>query len=75
MKKVIAGGFLTLSGTIGVVASYMMASTTLVTHWNYNRYLTSIFQKGGFGVLFVISLAMLVVGLILMLIGCIDQKE
>ncbi len=75
MKKVIAGGFLSLCGTIGLVGVSLFASQDLVTEWRGSRFLSTIFQNGGFAFLFVIALVMLAGGLLLMQRGCTEKEQ
>ncbi len=43
MKKIIAGGFLTVAGMVGVCSCYLITGGNLSTEWQFNRYLASIF--------------------------------
>ncbi len=74
MKKIIAGGFLTLSGMIGMSTCYMLAGRELATAWRFNRYLSTIFQAGGLGLEFILSAAMLILGLVF-IFGNSNKKD
>lgn len=75
MKKIIAGGFLTLAGMIGICSCYLIASCNLVTEWYFNRYIASIFQAGGVGFEFVLALAMAIIGVMLVIWGLSSKSE
>ena len=75
MKKVIMGGFLTLSGMIGMVGSYLSASFDLVSAWNgFPGRAISTMLTNGMMVPFVLGVALFVWGLYLMIVGC-GEKE
>ena len=75
MKKVIMGGFLTLSGVVGIVSSYLAASFDLVSAWNsFPGRAISTMLTNGMMVPFLLGIALFAWGLYLMIIGC-GEKE
>lgn len=74
MKKIIAGGFLALIGMMGISTCYLLAGQSLSTAWSFNRYLSTIFEAGGLGLEFILSAAMLILGLLL-IFGNISKKD
>ena len=75
MKKVIMGGFLTLSGMMGIVGSYLSASSDLISAWNsFPGRAISTMLTNGMMVPFVLGIALFVCGLYLMMMGC-GEKE
>jgi len=76
MKKIVTGGFLSLTGTIWVLAVVLFAANNPVPGWSTppGRLLTTVHEYGLTAFL-VIAAAMTLAGIALMLIGCFGKEK
>lgn len=76
MKKIVTGGFLSLIGTIWVLAVILQASNNLVSGWTTppGRLLTTVHEYGLTAVL-AIAVLMTFAGIVLMLLGCFGKEK
>ncbi|MCH5254970.1 MAG: hypothetical protein J1F41_08590 [Lachnospiraceae bacterium] len=69
MKRVLAGGFISLIGSIWVLAIFVLAANNMASEWSRStgRFLSTISELD-MTLLFVISIVFVILGIVLMLI-------
>lgn len=75
VKKVIAGGFFALCGTIISVTACILASQNMVNSWKYSRLLYTILSNGDYRLIFIVGLLMLLGGTFFMLKECSEKNK
>lgn len=76
MKRVLAGGFISLIGSIWALAIFLLAANSLTSEWSTSpgRILTTI-SKLNMTFFFVISIVFVILGLVLMLIEYFRKEK
>lgn len=74
MKNAVIGGFLALIGTMWSIAIGIYAELNLVQSWNQWRFLDTVIRSGLI-VPFVLSAALLVLGVAVLLIGLFRKEK
>lgn len=76
MKRVLVGGFISLIGSIWALAIFVLAANNMASEWSRSigRFLTTISELN-MTFLFVISIAFVVLGIVLMLIEYFRKEK
>ena len=76
MKRVLIGGFISLIGSIWALAIFVLAANNMVSEWSRSigRFLATISELN-MTFLFVISIAFVVLGIVLMLIEYFRKEK
>lgn len=76
MKQVLAGGFLSLVGSIWALAVVFIAGNDLVSGWSTppGRFLTTVYEMG-LTALFAAAVTLVIAGIIIIMIGLFGKDK